>query len=87
VLLNGNGSIVDGVDVFIHKGIFKEIGVALSLTEAALSVGISPEKVLILDVKGRWVTPGIVDMHSHAGTDCTSFLINSRSLAWIASYF
>lgn len=55
--LTGTGAQLDDVDILIRDGKIQQIGSAL----------VVPESVLQIDGAGRWVTPGIIDVHSHMG--------------------
>ncbi|KIJ18775.1 hypothetical protein PAXINDRAFT_71407 [Paxillus involutus ATCC 200175] len=52
-----------GADILMDKGIIKFIGQA---HEGLLAMY---DDLVTVDVGGSWVTPGIVDMHSHLGVD------------------
>ncbi|OAD66860.1 hypothetical protein PHYBLDRAFT_98329, partial [Phycomyces blakesleeanus NRRL 1555(-)] len=57
VVWDGQGGVQEGVDVFLKDGVIKAVG-----------HGITAEKdTKIIDVDGRIVGPGLVDMHSHLG--------------------
>ncbi|WP_246722559.1 amidohydrolase [Aliikangiella sp. G2MR2-5] len=56
-LLVGTGERIDKAFLFIKDGKVVEVG---------KSVAVSPD-VEIVDVKGKWITPGIIDVHSHLG--------------------
>ncbi|TPX55745.1 hypothetical protein PhCBS80983_g05069 [Powellomyces hirtus] len=56
-LLNGDGTIQYGVDVAWRHGVFVKAPKTTS------------DEWIELDVGGRWVTPGLIDQHSHAGVD------------------
>lgn len=65
LILLKNGTIIDGVggtpytaDVLLGEGRIKEIGPDLQC-----------EGALKIDASGKWVTPGFINMHSHA--DCS----------------
>lgn len=58
VLTITNG-ILEGGDVLILKGKISKIGKGLT----------APTGIKIIDATGEFVTPGIVDAHSHRGTD------------------
>lgn len=49
-------------DVFVEFGLIKEV--AKDISTASL-----PKDALIWDAKGRQLTSGVIDMHSHAGVD------------------
>ena len=55
-VLDGTGRRLDGADVLIRDGKIVEVGTALPQGDAAT-----------IDAKGRWVTPGLIDVHSHLG--------------------
>ncbi|KAG0211955.1 hypothetical protein BGX28_007036 [Mortierella sp. GBA30] len=60
-----NGYIFDGVsesfqgDLLIDNGLIVKVGGRIE----------APENAVVVDLKGRILTPGIVDMHSHLGVD------------------
>jgi len=57
-----NGTEVIHSDILMDKGIIKSIGHL-----QGLSLGLYGERLMVLDAKGAWITPGIVDIHSHIG--------------------
>jgi imidazolonepropionase-like amidohydrolase len=57
VVLDGAGGRIDGGSVLIEAG--KIVGVGLDLK--------APEGAVTVNAAGRWVTPGIIDNHSHLG--------------------
>ncbi|KAF9462476.1 carbohydrate esterase family 9 protein [Collybia nuda] len=57
-----NGTRVVHGDILLDKGLIKSIG-HLRLGDVE-SYG---DKLLVIDAKDAWVTPGIVDVHSHLG--------------------
>ena len=56
-VLTGTGARIDGGDVLIVDGRIKEVGQALT----------PPTDATMIDASGRWVTPGLIDVHSHMG--------------------
>jgi imidazolonepropionase-like amidohydrolase len=56
-VLTGTGSRLDAADVLIVDGRIKAVGANLS----------APDGAQVIEAKGRWVTPGIIDIHSHLG--------------------
>jgi imidazolonepropionase-like amidohydrolase len=56
-VLTGTGTRLDGGDVLIANGKIEAVGPNLS----------APAGARVIDAKGRWVTPGIIDVHSHLG--------------------
>jgi len=55
-VLDGAGRRFDGADVLMRDGRIVAVG-----------AGLSPDGATIVDGSGRWVTPGIIDVHSHLG--------------------
>jgi imidazolonepropionase-like amidohydrolase len=56
-ILTGTGLRVDGGDVLFANGRIEAIGQSLT----------APTGAQIIDAAGRWVTPGLIDVHSHMG--------------------
>jgi imidazolonepropionase-like amidohydrolase len=56
-VLTGTGTRIDGGDVLIQGGKIAAVGTALA----------APEGARVIDASGRWVTPGLIDVHSHLG--------------------
>ncbi|KAJ3365138.1 hypothetical protein GGF31_008641 [Allomyces arbusculus] len=56
---DGRGGVFPATDVLLKDGLIAEIGADLEI----------PEGAKVVDAHGRVLTPGIVDMHSHAGVD------------------
>jgi len=56
-ILTGTGEQLDNSDVVFADGKVLAIGSALS----------APQGAVIIDASGLWVTPGIIDVHSHMG--------------------
>ncbi|CAG8526980.1 2810_t:CDS:10 [Acaulospora morrowiae] len=63
IILNGIGETIVG-DIILKNGIIVAIGQDLSYDEDAV----------VIDLKKKFVTPGLVDMHSHLGVDSWPFL-------------
>ncbi len=57
VVLTGTGERIDGADVLVENGRISAVGPALS----------APAGARIIAAQGRWVTPGLIDIHSHLG--------------------
>jgi imidazolonepropionase-like amidohydrolase len=55
-VLTGTGERLDNADVLLVDGKIAEVGTGLSAAGAD-----------IVDATGKWVTPGIIDVHSHLG--------------------
>ncbi len=56
-VLVGDGSRLEGADVLMESGKIAAIGVNLSV----------PAEVQRVDARGKWITPGLIDVHSHLG--------------------
>jgi len=56
-VLTGTGARIDGGDVLIVDGRIAAVGQQLD----------APANSQIIDAAGRWVTPGLIDVHSHLG--------------------
>jgi imidazolonepropionase-like amidohydrolase len=56
-VLTGTGQRLDGADVLIEHGRIVALGTHLE----------APAGALVVDGAGRWVTPGLIDIHSHLG--------------------
>lgn len=56
-VLVGNGERIDNGDVLIVNGRIEAVGQNVS----------APAGARIIDAQGRWVTPGLIDVHSHLG--------------------
>ncbi|KAJ3170824.1 hypothetical protein HDU87_008709 [Geranomyces variabilis] len=59
-LLNGDGSISRAADIYMRGGVFSDPPSAAEFAK---------EDWIEVQVDGRYVTPGLVDQHSHAGVD------------------
>lgn len=57
-----NGTEVVDADILLDKGLIKGIGHVRQSTLQAYK-----DDLVVIDVRGSWVTPGIVDLHSHLG--------------------
>ena len=55
-VLDGTGRRLDGADVLMRDGRI-----------AAVGTGLAADGATIVDAQGRWVTPGLIDVHSHLG--------------------
>ncbi len=56
-VLTGTGEQREAVDVLVVEGKISSIGEALNV----------PGKTIEVDGKGKWLTPGLIDVHSHMG--------------------
>ncbi|GJJ09058.1 hypothetical protein Clacol_003280 [Clathrus columnatus] len=58
-----NGTEIIYGDVLLHNGIVKALGYIPSKVLGS----IKPDALNVHDLQGAWVTPGLVDLHSHIG--------------------
>ena len=56
-VLTGTGTRLDNADVLIANGRIEAVGPNLS----------APAGARVIEASGRWVTPGLIDVHSHLG--------------------
>lgn len=56
-VLVGDGTRLDGADVLLDDGEIRRVGRGLD----------APRGATVVDGTGKWVTPGLVDVHSHLG--------------------
>jgi imidazolonepropionase-like amidohydrolase len=56
-VLTGTGTRLDNADVLIADGRISAVGTNLT----------APANATVVDGTGRWVTPGLIDIHSHLG--------------------
>ena len=66
---NKNGTEVVYADILLDKGLIKSIG-----RLHGLSIHTYDKELVIVDAKGSWVTPGLVDLHSHLGVGSSPIL-------------
>ncbi len=57
-ILDGAGRRIENGDIILHDGRIIAIGTDLP----------NPGNVREIEARGRWVTPGVIDVHSHDGT-------------------
>src|SRR5690349_15514004 len=55
-VLTGTGQRLEGADVLMRDGRIAAVGTGLDAGDAT-----------VVDGSGKWVTPGIIDVHSHLG--------------------
>lgn len=57
IVLTGTGERLDGADVLMREGAIVQVGRGLQ----------APADATVVDATGKWITPGIIDVHSHLG--------------------
>lgn len=57
-ILTGTGERIDGGNLLLSNGIIEALG------EETIK---ADKKTTVVDAEGRWVTPGLIDVHSHLG--------------------
>ncbi|KAG6845273.1 hypothetical protein H0H87_011682 [Tephrocybe sp. NHM501043] len=88
-----NGTEIVNGDILLDKGVVVALGRISMDTVLKVKAMSALKTVDIVDAKGKWVTPGIVDLHSHIGLDSAPHLkgsadTNSRKapiLPWLRS--
>ena len=55
-VLTGNGERFENTDLILKEGKIDAIGLNLVA-----------EDIIVIEAQGMWVTPGIIDVHSHLG--------------------
>ena len=68
-----NGTEVIQGDILMDNGIIKNIGYVQSR-----SLELYGKRLMVLDAKGAWITPGIVDIHSHIGNEPSPVLSGTQ---------
>jgi imidazolonepropionase-like amidohydrolase len=63
VILDGAGRRLDDADLLIKDGVIAAIGAHLA----------APPGISRVDARGRWVTPGVIDVHAHYGAFAAPF--------------
>lgn len=58
-ILTGTGERIDNGSLLLANGRIEQIGEGM--------LGVREADVLLIDAAGRWVTPGLIDVHSHLG--------------------
>ena len=57
VVLTGTGARLDNTDVLLANGRVSAVGPSLT----------APAGARVIEARGKWVTPGLIDVHSHLG--------------------
>ena len=61
-----NATVFDGHNMFVGKDVFVDQGLIVSL-ESTMAQIAAPSDAVEVEAWGRWLTPGIIDMHTHLG--------------------
>lgn len=56
-LLTGTNQQLDNTDLLVENGVITTIGTDLQI----------PDGATVIDARGKWLTPGLIDVHSHMG--------------------
>ncbi|MCY3752301.1 MAG: amidohydrolase, partial [Gammaproteobacteria bacterium] len=56
-LLTGTGMQLDNTSILLVDGKISALGQEID----------APESAVIIDASGKWITPGLIDVHSHLG--------------------
>ncbi len=62
-VLTGSGERLDDADVLFANGKIVAVGSALSTTGDTYTA----DSLTVIDATGKWITPGVIDVHSHLG--------------------
>ncbi|KIY68393.1 hypothetical protein CYLTODRAFT_421612 [Cylindrobasidium torrendii FP15055 ss-10] len=62
--------VLDGVDILLDGGIIRTVGHGIK----------SSQDVEVKNLQGAWVTPGIIDMHSHMGMESSPDLAGANDV-------
>ncbi len=62
-VLTGSGERLDGADVLFANGKIVAVGSALSTAGDTYTA----DSLTVIDATGKWITPGVIDVHSHLG--------------------
>ncbi|MDA5193983.1 amidohydrolase [Govanella unica] len=63
IILDGQGQRIENGKLHLRDGKLVAIGRDIAV----------PETAQVIDAKGRWITPGIIDIHTHLGTATTPY--------------
>ncbi|KAK2464537.1 hypothetical protein APHAL10511_003444 [Amanita phalloides] len=75
-----NGTFTIYGDVLLDKGLIVAVGhVPPAIVDAFVPAGSEARRhLVVLDARGKWVTPGLVDLHSHIGLSSLPSLEGAR---------
>ncbi|GAA5966695.1 hypothetical protein JCM3765_007601 [Sporobolomyces pararoseus] len=72
----------EGKEILYNHDILLDKGLIARIEE---NIKVTSKEVKVIDAKGAWVTPGIVDMHSHIGVDSMPSLSGSDDTNSVAA--
>jgi imidazolonepropionase-like amidohydrolase len=73
-ILDGAGGRIDGGDVVLDQGRIVAVGRGLD----------QPAGATVIDARGKWITPGVIDVHTHAGTFALPITANDAEASDVA---
>lgn len=79
-LINGDGNITRECTIEIQDGIFTRVSTDPTFVSPA-----SDDQVISVSLQGRFVSPGLIDMHSHAGVRATPQLWATEDVTEVSS--
>ncbi|CEH13542.1 ALPHA-D-RIBOSE 1-METHYLPHOSPHONATE 5-TRIPHOSPHATE DIPHOSPHATASE [Ceraceosorus bombacis] len=59
--------VIENASVWINNGLIKRVAGGWTAAAEMEAVAASSSDSVIIDAKGRWLTPGIIDIHVHVG--------------------
>lgn len=79
-LINGDGNVTRECTIEMQDGIFTRVSVDPT------SIATAPDiQVISINLQGRFVSPGLIDMHSHAGVRATPQLWATEDVTEVSS--
>ncbi|KAI9204645.1 uncharacterized protein BJ171DRAFT_459226 [Polychytrium aggregatum] len=69
LIWDGDGNVIHNATLALYRGLIQAVNPSTDELHHFVQSLQDDEPVAYLDVEGRYVTPGIVDQHSHIGTD------------------
>jgi imidazolonepropionase-like amidohydrolase len=80
-LINGDGEVTRECTIEIQDGIFTRV----STDPSSVSAASDDDEVISINLHGRFVSPGLIDMHSHAGVRATPQLWATEDVTEVSS--
>lgn len=79
-LIDGDGKVTPGCTISMQSSIFVHVGMP-----DAMNTFSSKDEAVVIDLDGRFVTPGLIDAHTHAGVRETPQLWATEDVTEISS--